>query len=98
MLTTATKNFPYEENQNILIPNKNGGSKNVAQDKQSLSRLTIRQLRIKASDLRIPLYSRKTKAALIREISLYEEREETERKLLSLPGLNNFAENFRALF
>ena len=70
----------------------------MAQDKKSLSRLTLRQLRIKASDLRIPLYSRKTKASLIREISLYQEREETEAKLLSLSGLNNLTEKISNSF
>ncbi len=70
----------------------------MAQDKKSLSRLTLRQLRIKASDLHIPLYSRKTKAALIEEISLYEERKESERKLLSLPGLNNLTDKITSSF
>ena len=37
----------------------------VTQDQNSLGRLTLRQLRLKASDLGIPMYSRKTKAALI---------------------------------
>ena len=70
----------------------------MAQDKKSLSRLTLRQLRIKASDLRIPLYSRKTKAALIREIVLYEERQEKESTLLSLQGLNNLSEKISSSF
>ena len=70
----------------------------MAQDKKSLSRLTLRQLRIKASDLRIPLYSRKTKAALVKEILLYQERQATEKKLLSLPGLNNLTEKISSSF
>ncbi|AAP99134.1 MULTISPECIES: DUF4912 domain-containing protein [Prochlorococcus] len=60
----------------------------MAQDKESLSRLTLRQLRIQASELRIPLYSRKSKASLIKEISLFKEREQTDRKLISFSGLN----------
>ncbi len=70
----------------------------MVQDKQSLSRLTLRQLRIKASELRIPLYSRKSKASLIQEISTYEERKETEAKLLSLTGLNNLTEKISNSF
>ncbi len=46
----------------------------VTQEQQSLSRLTLRQLRQKASELAVPLYSRKTKAALVKEISLRQEK------------------------
>ena len=53
----------------------------MAQDREITSRLTLRQLRIKASELSIPLYSRKSKASLLKEIALYEERKEAEKKL-----------------
>ncbi|WP_269623556.1 DUF4912 domain-containing protein [Prochlorococcus marinus] len=64
----------------------------MAQDKELLSRLTLRQLRIKASDLKIPLYSRKSKASLIKEITAYSDREQAEKKLLSLSSLNPLKE------
>ncbi len=48
-------------------------------DKESLSRLTLRQLRRKASDVGVPLYSRKTKAALVKEIALYTEKKSNEK-------------------
>ncbi|KGG13306.1 MULTISPECIES: DUF4912 domain-containing protein [Prochlorococcus] len=54
----------------------------MAQDIDSLSRLTLRQLRLKASDLGVPLYSRKTKAVLANEIVLYQEKKKSEEKLL----------------
>ncbi|ABX08015.1 DUF4912 domain-containing protein [Prochlorococcus marinus] len=55
----------------------------MAQDRESLSRLTLRQLRLKASDLGIPLYSRKTKSVLANEILLYQERKESENHLVA---------------
>ncbi len=73
----------YDENQNILIPNKKKeGLKDVVQDSKSLSRLTLRQLRLKASNLGIPLYSRKAKGVLVNEILMYQERQEAEKNLL----------------
>ena len=45
----------------------------VTFDQESLSRLTLRQLRIKASELGIPLYSRKSKADLVKGVFLYQE-------------------------
>ena len=65
----------------------------MAQDREEMSRLTLRQLRIKASELSIPLYSRKSKASLLKEIALYEERKEAEKNLLSFTGLKSFKEN-----
>ena len=53
----------------------------VTFDQESLSRLTLRQLRIKASELGIPLYSRKSKADLVKGVFLYEEQKEAEKKL-----------------
>mgnify|MGYP001284162136 CR=1 FL=1 len=53
-------------------------------DQKSLSRLTLRQLRHKASDLGVPLYSRKSKTALTNEILLYQEKRQAEQKLISL--------------
>ena len=61
----------------------------MAQDRELLSRLTLRQLRIKASELSIPLYSRKSKASLLKEIALYQERKEAEKNLLSFAGLKS---------
>ena len=55
----------------------------MVQDRDSLSRLTLRQLRLKASDLGVPLYSRKAKASLINEIALYQERKDSEKNLLA---------------
>ena len=54
----------------------------MPKDRNSLSRLTLRQLRLKASDLGVPLYSRKAKASLINEIALYQERKDSEKKLI----------------
>ncbi len=70
----------------------------MAKDNDVLSRLTLRQLRLKASDLQIPLYSRKTKAALIKEISLYEARRESEKNLLSLKGLSELKDKISDSF
>ncbi len=52
----------------------------MTQAQDSLSRLTLRQLRYKASDLGVPLYSRKSKAALISEISKYQARRDNEQR------------------
>ena len=43
---------------------------------ESLARLTLRELRLKASELGVPLYSRKSKEILIKEICSYQERKE----------------------
>jgi len=55
----------------------------VTIDQESLSRLTLRQLRLKASKLGIPLYSRKSKADLVQGVVLYEEKQELEKQLIS---------------
>ena len=52
-------------------------------DQEALSRLTLRQLRIKASELGIPLYSRKSKADLVKGVLLYEEQKEAEKQLIN---------------
>tara|TARA_Y100001968_G_scaffold272536_1_gene264802 strand:+ start:1825 stop:2913 length:1089 start_codon:yes stop_codon:yes gene_type:complete len=54
----------------------------VSQDKGSLSSLTLRQLRQQASALGVPLYSRKSKEALIRAIDLYQEKKDQEQLLI----------------
>ncbi len=54
----------------------------MSKDRDSLSRLTLRQLRTKASDLGVPLYSRKTKASLVHEIALYQEKIDSENNLV----------------
>ena len=46
----------------------------MTQSEDSLARLTLRQLRKKASELAVPLYSRKSKLKLIQEISTRERR------------------------
>ena len=53
----------------------------MSQDKESLSSLTLRQLRQKASSLGVHLYSRKTKSALLKEIVLFQENEESQKSL-----------------
>tara|TARA_Y100001968_G_scaffold107196_2_gene96947 strand:+ start:4456 stop:5547 length:1092 start_codon:yes stop_codon:yes gene_type:complete len=55
----------------------------VSQNKESLSSLTLRQLRHEASALGVPLYSRKKKSGLIKEILLYQEKKDKEDKLLA---------------
>ena len=55
----------------------------MSPDQESLSRLTLRQLRRRASGLGVPLYSRKTKAALVKEIGLYQAKEFSEKKLIN---------------
>ena len=55
----------------------------VTTDQESLSRLTLRQLRLKASKLGIPLYSRKSKADLVKGVFLYEEKKELEKQLIN---------------
>ncbi len=52
-------------------------------DRESLSRLTLRQLRHKASKLGIPLYSRKSKADLVSGVFLYEEKQELEKQMIN---------------
>ena len=66
-----------------LIPNKKWRFMGVTFDQESLSRLTLRQLRIKASELGIPLYSRKSKADLVKGVFLYEEQQEAEKQLIN---------------
>ena len=66
-----------------LIPNKKWRFMGVTFDQESLSRLTLRQLRVKASELGIPLYSRKSKADLIKSVFLYEEKKELEKQLIT---------------
>ncbi len=51
-------------------------------DQESLSRLTLRQLRLKASKLGIPLYSRQSKAALIKGVFLKEQKQELDKELI----------------
>ncbi len=55
----------------------------MIQDQDSLARLTLRQLRHRASDLGVPLYSRKSKATLVKEICLYQEKQEKSQKTLN---------------
>ena len=55
----------------------------VTIDQEALSRLTLRQLRLKASKLGIPLYSRKSKADLVKGVFLYEEKNELEKQLIN---------------
>ena len=66
----------------------------MSQDKESLSSLTLRQLRQQASAVGVPLYSRKTKAALIKEIVLYQNKKEVEEKLVAKNSPNNLSQDF----
>ncbi|WP_320666600.1 DUF4912 domain-containing protein [Prochlorococcus sp. MIT 1307] len=53
----------------------------MTQEQDSLARQTLRQLRNKASDLGVPLYSRKSKALLIKQIAAYQRKlQEQEEK------------------
>ncbi len=53
----------------------------MSKGQESLSRLTLRQLRQQASSLGVPLYSRKTKSDLIKAIDLYDAKKDAEKKL-----------------
>ncbi len=57
----------------------------MTQDQDSLARLTLRQLRHEASDLGVPLYSRKSKAQLVKEILRYQEKLQAQEEKTSLP-------------
>ena len=46
----------------------------MTQEQDSLARQTLRQLRHQASDLGVPLYSRKSKAVLIKQIASYRKK------------------------
>ena len=63
-------------------------------DQESLSRLTLRQLRIKASKLGIPLYSRKSKADLVKSVFLYEERKELDQQLINNKSESNSEDSY----
>jgi len=58
---------------------------------EDLSRLTLRQLRYKASDLSIPLYSRKTKAELVKTISSFLEKKKIEKEFSSKKVIKQYA-------
>ena len=76
MLTTAKKCPHMSKKKNILIPSKNGDFQvfEGTMNKEELLRLTLRQLRQKASKLTVPLYSRKTKANLVDLIVSYQNK------------------------
>ena len=65
----------------------------MSQDKESLSSLTLRQLRQKASFLGINLYSRKSKSLLLNEIVLYQEKRELEQTLVNEDKNQYLSEN-----
>ena len=58
-----------------MIPNKSGVFLDVTQAPDPLARLTLRQLRHKASELGVPLYSRKSKEALVKEITIQQKKQ-----------------------
>ncbi len=62
----------------------------MIEDQSQLSRLTLRQLRYMASDLGVPLYSRKSKESLIKAIGLYKSKREADQQILR----NNKESNF----
>ncbi len=82
-----------------MIPNKNGVLLDVTEDLNNLARLTLRQLRLRASDLGVPLYSRKSKAALIKEINLYQSKRESTQPFWRAPSrpseIANPSESYR---
>ncbi len=53
----------------------------MTQAQEFLSRLTLRQLRLMASDLGVPLYSRKSKASLVQQISIQQEKKVHQEEL-----------------
>ncbi len=55
----------------------------MSANNDSLSRLTLRQLREKASECGVPLYSRKSKEVLVKEISKRQEASTTKNQLLT---------------
>ena len=64
-----------------LIP-KQSWSEDVTQSLSSLARLTLRQLRQIASDLGVPLYSRKSKEALVGEVAERQEKRNGDLKAI----------------
>ena len=64
----------------------------MSQD-NSLSSLTLRQLRQRASSLGVPLYSRKKKSCLVKEILSYQQKEEKEQSLIKK---QSYQEDFSA--
>ena len=64
-----------------LIP-KQSWSADVTQSLSSLARLTLRQLRQIASDLGVPLYSRKSKEALVGEVAERQEKRNGDLKAI----------------
>ena len=88
MLTAAIYPSPNSALEKIMIPNKKWSFLGVAQDQYSLASLTLRQLRLKASDLGIPMYSRKTKAALMAEVLSFQSSQEKNTKTFKTPFLN----------
>ncbi len=63
-----------------MIPNKSGVFLDVTQSINDLARLTLRQLRYLASELGVPLYSRKSKEALVKEVSSRQEKKALEQQ------------------
>merc|ERR1712216_784532 len=72
----------------------------VTQSLASLARLTLRQLRQIASDLGVPLYSRKSKEALVGEVAERQEKRNGDLKAieseLSVPAVES--SNTRVVF
>ena len=64
-----------------LIP-KQSWRADVTQSLSSLARLTLRQLRQIASDLGVPLYSRKSKEALVGEVAERQEKRNGDLKAI----------------
>ena len=75
-----------------MIPNETW-SLDVSQTLSSLARLTLRQLRTIASELGVPLYSRKSKEALVGEVAERQEKRGEDLKAieeeLSAPSLDS---------
>ena len=69
MLTPGNLDERNRQIEHILNPEQKRSFLGVTLSEDSLAGLTLRQLRKKASEIAVPLYSRKTKARLIKEIS-----------------------------
>ena len=98
MLTTMKNITQFGKKKNILIPNKNGDFK-VAEgtkSKDELLKLTLRQLRQVASKLSVPLYSRKTKAALVDLIVIYQAKVNKSEDISNENDENRIADKYVA--
>ncbi len=79
MLTTHSEIDRNRVDTTDIDPKQIRSFLDVIQAQDDLARLTLRQLRQKASSLGVPLYSRKSKVSLIKEISLVQKKDSAKR-------------------